>query len=81
MAGRLAPVREACRPTRRSRLAKFWAHDGGHRVLHAAHHLHGGMGVDRDYPLHRYNFNITQWGVLMGTGTPTLARLGKVLAG
>jgi hypothetical protein len=39
------------------------------------------MGVDRDYPLHRYNFNITQWGVLMGTGTPTLARLGKVLAG
>jgi alkylation response protein AidB-like acyl-CoA dehydrogenase len=61
--------------------AKFWAHDGGHRVLHAAHHLHGGMGVDRDYPLHRYNFNITQWGVLMGTGTPTLARLGKALAG
>jgi alkylation response protein AidB-like acyl-CoA dehydrogenase len=60
--------------------AKFWAHDGGHRVLHAAHHLHGGMGVDRDYPLHRYNFNITQWGVLMGTGTPTLARLGKALA-
>jgi alkylation response protein AidB-like acyl-CoA dehydrogenase len=60
--------------------AKFWAHDGGHRVLHAAHHLHGGMGVDRDYPLHRFNFNITQWGVLMGTGTPTLARLGKALA-
>ncbi len=33
---------------------KFWAADGGQRVVHAAQHLHGGIGVDRDYPLHRY---------------------------
>ena len=35
-------------------VAKFWAAEGGQRVVHAAQHLHGGMGVDRDYPLHRY---------------------------
>ena len=35
-------------------IAKFWAADGGQRVVHAAQHLHGGMGVDRDYPVHRY---------------------------
>ena len=34
--------------------AKFWAADGGHRVVHAAQHLHGGIGVDLDYPIHRY---------------------------
>ena len=28
-------------------VAKFWAADGGQRVVHAAQHLHGGMGVDR----------------------------------
>ncbi|CAN5653152.1 acyl-CoA dehydrogenase family protein [soil metagenome] len=33
--------------------AKFWAAEGGQRVVHAATHLHGGVGVDRDYPLHR----------------------------
>ena len=35
-------------------IAKFWASEGAQRVVHAAHHLHGGMGVDRDYPLYRY---------------------------
>jgi alkylation response protein AidB-like acyl-CoA dehydrogenase len=36
------------------RIAKYWAADGGHRVVHAAQHLHGGIGVDVDYPVHRY---------------------------
>ena len=26
----------------------------GHRVVYAAQHLHGGMGFDLEYPLHRY---------------------------
>jgi alkylation response protein AidB-like acyl-CoA dehydrogenase len=34
--------------------AKFWAAEGAQRVVHAAAHIHGGVGVDRDYPLHRY---------------------------
>jgi alkylation response protein AidB-like acyl-CoA dehydrogenase len=60
--------------------AKFWASDGGFRVIHAAHHLHGGMGVDRDYPLHRFNFNLKQWEVYIGSATPSLLRLGRELA-
>lgn len=35
-------------------IAAFWAADAGHRVAHACQHLHGGMGVDTDYPIHRY---------------------------
>ena len=31
-------------------VAKFFASEAGNRVLLAAQHLHGGVGVDRDYP-------------------------------
>ena len=31
-------------------VAKFWAAEGGQRVVHAAQHLHGGMGVDKRLP-------------------------------
>src|SRR5690606_4186128 len=34
--------------------AKDWAAIGGHRVVHTAQHLHGGMGADITYPIHRY---------------------------
>jgi alkylation response protein AidB-like acyl-CoA dehydrogenase len=60
--------------------AKFWASEGGNRVTAAAHHLHGGMGVDRDYPLHRYSFLCRQLELIFGSATPSLARLGKELA-
>ncbi len=61
--------------------AKFWASEGSNRVIAAAHHLHGGMGVDRDYPLHRYTFLCRQIEFSLGSATPSLARLGKELAG
>jgi 3-oxocholest-4-en-26-oyl-CoA dehydrogenase beta subunit len=35
-------------------IAKWWAAEGGSRVVHATQHLHGGMGADIDYPIHRY---------------------------
>ena len=35
-------------------VAKLYAAEAGRRVVRAAAHLHGGMGVDRTYPLHRY---------------------------
>jgi alkylation response protein AidB-like acyl-CoA dehydrogenase len=60
-------------------IAKFWCADGGHRVVHAAQHLHGGMGVDTDYPIHRY----TQWAKALehqlGGSTASLLRLGDLL--
>jgi hypothetical protein len=61
-------------------VAKFWAAEGGQRVVHAAQHLHGGIGVDRDYPLHRY-FLWAKWIELtLGGATRQLLRLGSMLA-
>jgi len=61
-------------------IAKFWACDGGHRVAHAAQHLHGGIGVDLDYPVHRY----FRWAKVieqtLGTATEHLRRLGRRIA-
>jgi acyl-CoA dehydrogenase len=61
--------------------AKWHATEAGHLVTHRTQHLHGGMGADIDYPVHRY----FQWGkqlaVTLGGATETLARLGDVLVG
>ncbi|MBV8949578.1 MAG: acyl-CoA/acyl-ACP dehydrogenase [Actinobacteria bacterium] len=61
-------------------VAKFWASEGGQRVVHAAQHLHGGMGVDRDYPLHRYFLWAKQIELTLGSETPQLRKLGAMLA-
>lgn len=34
--------------------AALWACEGVQRVVAAAQHVHGGVGVDLDYPIHRY---------------------------
>jgi acyl-CoA dehydrogenase len=69
------------RPTDEALLsAKFWAAEGGWRVMHAAHHVHGGVGVDRDYPLHRYFLAHKQLELQLGSTHPSLARLGRMLA-
>jgi acyl-CoA dehydrogenase len=61
-------------------VAKFWASEGGQRVVHAAQHLHGGMGVDRDYPLFRYFLLAKQLELTLGGATPQLLKLGAILA-
>jgi alkylation response protein AidB-like acyl-CoA dehydrogenase len=61
-------------------VAKFWAADGGQRVVHAAQHLHGGIGVDRDYPLHRYFLWAKHLELTLGGATAQLLRLGSLLA-
>jgi alkylation response protein AidB-like acyl-CoA dehydrogenase len=61
-------------------VAKFWAADAGQRVVHAAQHLHGGMGVDRDYPLHRYFLWAKQLELTLGGATAHLRHLGALLA-
>ncbi len=35
-------------------VAHWWAAEGGQRVAHAVQHLHGGIGADIDYPVHRF---------------------------
>jgi alkylation response protein AidB-like acyl-CoA dehydrogenase len=61
-------------------IAKFWAAEGGHRVAYAAQHLHGGIGVDVDYPLHRHYLWAKQLELTLGGATAQLAKLGSQLA-
>jgi alkylation response protein AidB-like acyl-CoA dehydrogenase len=61
-------------------VAKFWAAEAGQRVVAAAQHLHGGIGVDVDYPLHRYTKRAKQVELAFGGATSQLARLGDLIA-
>lgn len=60
--------------------AKWWAAIGGHRVAHTTQHLHGGIGADVEYPLHRYYLWFKQIEIGMGGGSWQLAQLGELLA-
>jgi alkylation response protein AidB-like acyl-CoA dehydrogenase len=61
-------------------VAKFWAAEGGKRVVHAATHLHGGVGVDRDYPVHRFFLYARQLELTLGGSSTHLLSIGKMLA-
>jgi acyl-CoA dehydrogenase len=60
--------------------AKFWAADAGHRVAHTAVHVHGGMGIDTSYPVHRYFVAAKRAEFTLGGATAQLLRLGDILA-
>ncbi len=59
--------------------AAWWAAEAGQHCVHITQHLHGGMGADTTYPIHRYFL----WGksieLYVGGASRTLARLGDVL--
>jgi alkylation response protein AidB-like acyl-CoA dehydrogenase len=61
-------------------VAAFWVSEGGQRVVHTAQHLHGGIGVDTDYPVHRYFRWAKVLELLVGGTTGSLVRLGTSLA-
>ncbi len=61
-------------------VAKWWACRGGQRVVHSAQHLHGGIGVDIDYPIHRFFLWAKQLEVELGGASQQLANLGRLLA-
>jgi alkylation response protein AidB-like acyl-CoA dehydrogenase len=61
-------------------IAAFWVAEGGQRVVHAAQHLHGGIGVDVDYPVHRFFRWAKVLELLMGGTTGALLRLGSSLS-
>ena len=62
-------------------VAKWWAAEAGQHAVHNTQHLHGGMGADIDYPIHRYFLWGKQIEDTLGGASVTLARLGTVLAG
>ena len=66
--------------TNEVQIAKIWAGDVGHRVSYASQHLHGGMGIDRDYPLWRYCTWMRHNEMMLGSSAKNLAALGKRVA-
>ncbi len=68
------------RATTELAIAKYWAADAGQRVAHAAQHLHGGIGVDTDYPLHRYFRWTKVLELSLGGAAIQLDRIGAALA-
>ncbi|MFN3338985.1 MAG: acyl-CoA dehydrogenase family protein [Dietzia sp.] len=60
--------------------AHFWACDAGHRLAHTAVHVHGGVGLDRSEPAHRYFLAAKAGEFRLGGATRQLLDLGAVLA-
>ena len=73
-------VSEGLDASRAIHIARWQASEGSHFVLNAAQHLHGGMGYDRDYPLHRYFLTAKHWEHTLGGPGAQLERLGDMLA-
>ncbi len=66
------------RPAERAaRIAKFWAAEAGARVAATAQHVHGGIGIDTTYPLHRYFLWAKHNELTLGPAAPQLAHLGS----
>jgi alkylation response protein AidB-like acyl-CoA dehydrogenase len=61
---------------RAARIAKFWAAEAGARVAATAQHVHGGIGIDVTYPLHRYFLWAKHNELTLGPASAQLARLG-----
>ena len=62
------------------RIAKWWACDAAHRVVSTAQHLHGGMGADVEYPIHRFFLMAKLISFSLGNATQQLEQLGQLLA-
>lgn len=58
----------------------WWAREGGLDVVHRVQHVHGGIGVDVDYPVHRHFLWGKQLAGTLGSPSAVLARLGAVIA-
>jgi len=60
-------------------VTKYWVAEAGHKAAHAVLHLHGGIGQDLDYPIHRYFLFAKQCERYLGSADTVSAELGKVL--
>lgn len=62
-------------------LATAWlATEAGHKIGHTAQHVHGGIGVDLTYPIHRFLYWSRALSLGLGGSRATLERLGDWLA-
>jgi alkylation response protein AidB-like acyl-CoA dehydrogenase len=58
-------------------VSKIWAGNACHKISYSAQHLHGGMGVDKDYVLWRYCLLAKECELINGSASQNLNRLGK----
>jgi len=58
-------------------VVKYWVAEAGHKVAHAILHLHGGIGQDLDYPIHRYFLFAKQCERYLGSTSDMSALIGK----
>jgi acyl-CoA dehydrogenase len=63
-----------------ARVAKWQASERGQRTVHSTQHLHGGMGADITYPIHRYFLWGKQIELLLGNSSRQLVALGASIA-
>lgn len=57
----------------------YLACEAGHRIGHAAQHVHGGIGVDLTYPIHRFLYWSRGLASALGGSSVILERLGDWL--
>jgi len=57
-------------------VSKIWAANTSHRTSYSAQHLHGGMGVDKDYVLWRYCLLAKECELINGSASQNIDRLG-----
>jgi alkylation response protein AidB-like acyl-CoA dehydrogenase len=62
---------------RAARIAKFWAAEAGARVAATTQHVHGGIGIDVTYPLHRYFLWAKHNELTLGPASAQLASIGS----
>jgi len=62
------------------RAAKWWACDAAHRVVSSSQHMHGGIGADVEYPIHRFFLMAKQISYSLGNASQQLEQLGRLLA-
>lgn len=60
--------------------AKVWSAEGVRSIASTAQHLHGGIGADLDYPLHRYHAWAKYLELFLGPAPAFEAEVGDILA-
>jgi alkylation response protein AidB-like acyl-CoA dehydrogenase len=61
-------------------VAAFWLAEEVPAAMRTCHHLHGGLGVDVTYPLHRHSALITDLVQSLGGADQSLSRLANEIA-
>ena len=57
-------------------VSKIWAGNACHKISYSAKHLHGGMGVDKDYVLWKYCLLAKECELINGSDSQNIDRLG-----